>query len=73
MCTGLRVLRYRTTRKDALVRVLSYAFRSEEFETDVQIFAGSASLSQLTTAYGDIDEFVRAVSVYSNTSSPQHG
>jgi hypothetical protein len=69
--TGLRVLRYRKSPKNALIGLLSYAFRSEEFEADVQIFGGSASPSQLTTANGDIDDFIRAVTVYSNTSKPR--
>ena len=72
--TGLRVLRYRTTRKNPLVGVLSYGFRSEEFETDVQIVTGSARPSQLTaaTVLGDIDDFIRAMTVYSNTSKPRY-
>ena len=69
---GLRVLRYRKSRKGALVGLLAYAFRSQECETDLQILAGSNSLSELTAAYGDIDDFVRGLIVYPNTSKPEY-
>jgi hypothetical protein len=70
---GLRVLRYRNTPKGRLMGILMYGFRSQEFETDVQIFTESGDVRQLTAAHGDIDDFVQGVSVYSNTSRPQDG
>lgn len=53
---GVRVLRY-----EADGGVLGYAFRLERFETDLQIFTGCASMIRLTTAFGEIDDFVRGL------------
>jgi hypothetical protein len=56
---GLRVLRY-----EADGGVLGYAFRSERFEADLQILVGCASMILLTTAFGEIDDFVRRLAIH---------
>jgi hypothetical protein len=69
---GLRVMRYRTGRKKgALFGVLGYAFRSEEFETDLQLSLSSPDLRWLMTATEDIDQFIHGMSVYYNPTPPQ--
>lgn len=60
---GIRAVSYRT-RKDRLVAMLAYAFRVEEFETELQIFTGTSDLRQLADARADIDEFVRGLTVF---------
>jgi hypothetical protein len=66
---GIRAINYRT-RKDRTVAMLAYAFRVEEFETELQIFTGTPDLRQLGNALGDIDEFVRGLTVFS-AAEPQ--
>lgn len=61
---GLRAIRYRN-RNDRVVAALAYAFRAEEFETEVQVSAATPDLRQLGNALGDIDEFVRGLTVFS--------
>jgi hypothetical protein len=68
--SGLRVVRYRMSRDEDLIGVLGYSFRSTEFDTDLQIFTRSASPRQLTSAFSDIDDFVRGMSVCSATAGP---
>jgi hypothetical protein len=46
--------------------MLGFAFRSVEFETDVQVMTGTPDLRQLQKATGDIEDFVRGMSVYHN-------
>lgn len=70
--SGLRVLRYRMRHENELRVMLAYAFRSEEYETDLQIFTGAAPLNELTAAFGDIDDFVQGVSVRANSSKPRY-
>jgi hypothetical protein len=66
---GLRVMRHRKARKGTLA-VLSYAFRSDEFETDVQVFV-SWDPRALETVTGDIEQFVDGLTVYGNSSPAQ--
>jgi hypothetical protein len=59
---GIRAMRYRMRESGALAMV-GYAFRSEGFETDVQISTATRDLRQLGTAISDIEEFIRGVTV----------
>ena len=68
---GLRVMRYRKRPSGALVGVLCYAFRSEEFETDVSVTIASPDLRELMTATEDIDQFIHGITVYDNQSPPE--
>jgi hypothetical protein len=72
--TGLRVLRHFTEAGDVLgllaqgetaeVNVgLSYAWRSEEHETDLRLFTATHDWGRLRAALGDIDELARQISV----------
>jgi hypothetical protein len=65
--TGLRVLRQQTRDKGRLVALLSYAFRVEEHETDLQLFTSSSDLRALTLASDDIERLVQGITVYRNT------
>jgi hypothetical protein len=65
--TGLRVLRQRTRDKGRLVALLSYAFRVEEHETDLQLFTSSSDLRALTLASDDIERLVQGINVYRNS------
>jgi hypothetical protein len=49
---------------------LGFAFRSEEFETDVQVMTGTPDLRQLHKAIPDIEDFVHAMSVYDHPEQP---
>jgi hypothetical protein len=61
--TGIRAMRYRMRESGALAMV-GYAFRSQGFETDVQISTATRDLRQLGTAISHIDGFVRGITVY---------
>jgi hypothetical protein len=65
--TGLRVLRQQTRDKGRLMALLSYAFRVEEHETDLQVFTSSSDLRALTLASDDIERLVQGITVYRNT------
>jgi len=66
--TGLRAARSRAEDdKGSLVCILSYAFRVEEHETDLQVFTASTDLRALTAARDDIDRFVQSITVYAKT------
>jgi hypothetical protein len=69
--TGLRVLRQQTRDKGRLMSLLSYAFRVEEHETDLQVFTSSSDLRALTLASDDIERLVQGVTVYRNTDEPR--
>jgi hypothetical protein len=63
---GLRVLRYfadqdSPPRQQAIDVQLSYAWRSEEFETDLRLFTASPDLGRLQRAIPDIDELARHI------------
>jgi hypothetical protein len=61
---GLRVLRY--LRQDSgpeVIGCLEYAWRSEEHQTDLRVFAAAGDLGRLQMAAPDIDEFTRGITV----------
>lgn len=71
--SGLRVLRHCTGEPGApdpaagmppeIYAGLSYAWRSERYETDLRLFTASADLGRLQQAIPDIDELARQISV----------
>jgi hypothetical protein len=63
--TGLRVMRYRHLDDGSLYAGLSYAWRSEEYETDLLLFASAEDLGRLQRAIPDIEEFARVTSIIS--------
>jgi hypothetical protein len=67
--TGLRVLRHRARDNRRLRALLSYAFRVEEHETDLQVFTSSSDLRALAAASGDIERLVQGITVYRNTDN----
>jgi hypothetical protein len=68
--TGFRTLRHIRSDSGAVCGMLGFAFRSEEFETDVQVTTGTPDLRQLHRATGDIETFVHGMSVYDNPERP---
>jgi hypothetical protein len=60
---GLRVIRYRHLPDGALYAGLGYAWRSDEYETDLLLSASSEDLARLQRAIPDIEEFARATSI----------
>lgn len=66
--TGYRTLRYVKYGAGNVVGMLWFAFRSEELETDVQVITGTPDLRQLQKATGDIEDFVRGMSVHSRAA-----
>jgi hypothetical protein len=69
--TGLRVLRQQTRDKGRLIALLSYAFRVEEHETDLQVFTSSSDLRALTLASDDIERLVQGITVNRNPDEPR--
>jgi len=69
--TGLRVLRHRIRDKGRKFALLSYAFRVEEHETDLQLFTSTSNPDELTAASDDIERLVQGISVYRNTDEPR--
>jgi hypothetical protein len=65
--TGLRVLRHQARDNRRLRALLSYAFRVEEHETDLQVFTSSSDLRELAVASDDIERLVQGITVYRNT------
>jgi hypothetical protein len=65
--TGLRVLRQRVRDNGQLQAFLAYAFRVEEHETDLQVFAAAPSQLALMAASADIKGLVEGMTVYRNT------
>lgn len=73
--SGLRVLRYFTEAGPGVPLVpaegetpevyagLSYAWRSEQYETDLRLSTATHDLGRLQAAIGDIDELARQISV----------
>ncbi|MBO0773486.1 MAG: hypothetical protein J2P35_18680 [Actinobacteria bacterium] len=57
--TGLKTLRYGRLPDGALFAAANYAFRSEEYETDLRFDSSCPDLAQLQAALPDIDELVR--------------
>ncbi len=65
---GLRTLRYLQHHdgdSESLFASLNYAFRSEEHETDLRVWAVSPDLGRLQLAQPDIDTLVRATTIIS--------
>jgi len=60
---GLRTLRHKQHDDGSLFAALRYAWRSEEHETDLQLWASSDDLGLLQRAIPDIDDFARAITV----------
>jgi hypothetical protein len=69
--TGLRVLRQQARDKGRLIALLSYAFRVEEHETDLQVFTSSSDLRALTLASDDIERLVQGITVSRNPDVPR--
>lgn len=67
---GFRTLRHIKSESGAVCGMLGFAFRSEEFQTDVQVLSGSPDLRQLQRAIPDIEDFVRAMTFYENPVLP---
>jgi hypothetical protein len=67
--TGLRTMRHKEA-DGTVVAMLGFAFRSAEFETDVQVTAGTPDLRQLQRATRDIEDFIHGMSVYYNPEPP---
>lgn len=67
--TGLHTMRHKEA-DGTVVAMLGFAFRSAEFETDVQVTTGTPDLRQLQKASRDIDDFVHGMSVYYNPEPP---
>jgi hypothetical protein len=66
--TGLRTVRYRAQDdQGSLLCILSYAFRVEEHETDLEVFTASTDLRALTAAGDDIERFVQSITVSGKT------
>jgi len=61
--SGLRTLRHKQHDDGSLFAALRYAWRSEEHETDLQLWASSDDLGLLQRAIPDIDDFARAITV----------
>ena len=64
---GLSSLRYPHLDDGSLFGALDYAFRSEEYETDIRFFSASDDLSRLQGAIPDIEELVRTTSLRPRT------
>jgi hypothetical protein len=62
--TGLKCLYYQRDREGpGLTAVLNYAWRSEEYETDLRVFTGTPDLGRLERAKPDIDELVCGITI----------
>ena len=62
--TGLRVLRYlRQESGPEVIGCLEYAWRSEEHQTDLRVFAATGDLGRLQMAMPAIDEFTHGITV----------
>lgn len=74
---GLRVMRYRQHDDGALYAALRYAWRSEEFGTDLVLNATAEDLSRLNRAIGDIEDFARSAQIIPQpplrTNEPERG
>lgn len=69
--TGLRVLRQRAQGNNGQpVAMLAYAFRVEEHETDLQVFAFASDPLPLMAAGAEIKRLVEGITVYRNTDEP---
>lgn len=60
---GLRVLRHKERDDGSMYAALRYAWRSEQHQTDLQLWTSAGDLGRLQRAIPDIDTFARAVAV----------
>ena len=59
--SGLKTIRHlRIPDDQALAVAVNYAWRSEELETDLRLFASCDDLGRLQRAIPDIEDFARA-------------
>jgi hypothetical protein len=68
--SGIRTLRHKRTDTGTVVGMLGFAFRNEEYQTDVQVTVGTPDLKQLAKATPDIENFIHQMSVYYNPAPP---
>ncbi len=63
--TGLKVLRYGLQEDGSgdMFAALNYAWRVDQYQTDLRIFASSADLGRLQQAVPDIDELAQVTSI----------
>lgn len=61
----LKTLRYARLDDGSLYAAVNYAFRSEDYETDLRFSSSCPDLSRLQAALPDIDELVRTTSLRS--------
>jgi hypothetical protein len=62
--TGLRCLYYqRASEGTGVIGVLSYAWRSDELETDLRVFTACPDLGRLERARPDIDTLIQAITI----------
>jgi hypothetical protein len=67
--TGLRTAQYRALDdQGTLLCILSYAFRVEEYETDVDVFTAATDLRALTSAGDDLERFVQGITVHAKSA-----
>jgi hypothetical protein len=66
----LRYLQYHGEDGNSLFGSLNYAFRSEQYETDLRIWAVSPDLGRLQGALPDVETLVRATSIISREDLP---
>jgi hypothetical protein len=72
MGSGLRGMRYQHDVDDgSLYATLSYAWRSDQFDTDVQLWASCADLGRLHRAIPDIELFAQAIRVMARDQLPE--
>ena len=62
--TGLKCLYYQKQRngKD-VIGVLNYAWRSDEYETDLHVYSATSDLGRLEQAMPDIDELTKVIKI----------
>ena len=69
---GLRVLRYWHGDDEGEVAAgLGYAWRSEQYETDLRLFTATGDLARLQQAIPDIDELARQITVVPSEMWPR--
>jgi hypothetical protein len=61
--SGLRSVRYARDCDGSLYGAVNYAFRSEQYQTDLRFSAGCPDPGRLLAAMPDIDELVRTTSL----------
>jgi hypothetical protein len=64
--TGIVARRHKDAGHGMAVEILGFAFRSKEFETDVQVTVSTPDVRQLHRATPFIEDFIRGITVYDN-------